>query len=86
MWLLRSPVDHGPDDLEAVVSAARAEAEAEDAASSGERRLRRDQVGAFRPAILGIRGGTTAVSVALSSPAFVQRHWWTIGWCALIVA
>lgn len=45
----------------------------------------RDQVGAFRPAILGIRGGTTAISVALASPAFANREWWIVGWCVLVV-
>ena len=47
--------------------------------------LQRDQVATFRPAILGIRGGTTAISVALASPAFANKDWWIIGWCAVIV-
>ncbi|MCU1371982.1 MAG: Signal transduction histidine kinase [Ilumatobacteraceae bacterium] len=47
--------------------------------------LRTDQVAPFRPAILGIRGGTTAVSVALASPAFTDGDLWTVGWCFLIV-
>lgn len=47
--------------------------------------IQRDQVAAFRPAILGIRGGTTAISVALASPAFANLDWWVIGWCAVIV-
>src|SRR6478609_8293918 len=47
--------------------------------------LRTDQVAAFRPAILGIRGGTTAVSVALASPAFTEGDLWVVGWCFLIV-
>ncbi len=47
--------------------------------------LQRDQVAAFRPAILGIRGGTTAISVALASPSFANRDWWVIAWCAVIV-
>jgi signal transduction histidine kinase len=46
----------------------------------------RDQVAEFRPAILGIRGGTTAVSVALASPAFANRDWWVVAWCVVIVA
>lgn len=48
--------------------------------------VRTDQVAAFRPAILGIRGGTTAVSVALASPAFTEGDLWVVGWCFLIVA
>src|SRR6478609_5890065 len=44
-----------------------------------------DQVAVFRPAILGIRGGTTAVSVALASPAFTDGDVWVVGWCFLIV-
>jgi signal transduction histidine kinase len=48
--------------------------------------LRTDQVAPFRPAILGIRGGTTAVSVALASPAFTDGDIWVVGWCFLIVA
>ncbi len=47
---------------------------------------RRDHVAAFRPAILGIRGGATAVSVALCAPAFASADWWVIGWCTIIVA
>ena len=47
--------------------------------------IRADQVAAFRPAILGIRGGTTAVSVALASPAFAGGDLWVVGWCLLIV-
>ena len=46
---------------------------------------RTDQVAPFRPAILGIRGGTTAVSVALASPAFTEGDLWVVGWCFLIV-
>jgi len=48
--------------------------------------LRTDQVAPFRPAILGIRGGTTAVSVALASPAFTEGDLWVVGWCFLVVA
>ena len=47
---------------------------------------RRDQVAAFRPAILGIRGGTTAISVALASPAFVTGDLWIVAWCIGVVA
>jgi len=46
---------------------------------------RTDQVAPFRPAILGIRGGTTAVSVALASPAFAEGDMWVVGWCFLVV-
>jgi signal transduction histidine kinase len=54
--------------------------------SRGELDLRPDQVAPFRPAILGIRGGTTAVSVALASTAFASGDLWIVGWCILIVA
>ena len=54
-------------------------------ASTPETELRTDQVAPFRPAILGIRGGTTAVSVALASPAFTEGDLWVVGWCFLIV-
>jgi signal transduction histidine kinase len=47
--------------------------------------LRTDQVAPFRPAILGIRGGTTAVSVALASPAFTDGDLWVVSWCFLVV-
>jgi signal transduction histidine kinase len=47
--------------------------------------LRTDQVAPFRPAILGIRGGTTAVSVALASPSFADGDLWIVGWCLLVV-
>ncbi len=53
------------------------------AGAAAERRT--DQVAPFRPAILGIRGGTTAVSVALASPAFTEGNLWVVGWCFLIV-
>ncbi len=46
----------------------------------------RDQVAAFRPAILAIRGGTTAISVALAGPAFADRDGWVIFLCAVVVA
>lgn len=44
-----------------------------------------DQVAAFRPAILGIRGGTTIVSVGLASAAFTESDLWVIGWCVVVV-
>ncbi len=46
---------------------------------------RHDLIGAFRPAILGIRVGTSAISLALSAPAFVEGDWWVVGWCLVIV-
>lgn len=46
----------------------------------------RDQVAAFRPAILGIRGGTTAMSVALASPSFANGDLWIVAWCVAVVA
>ncbi|MCU1497673.1 MAG: Signal transduction histidine kinase [Acidimicrobiales bacterium] len=46
----------------------------------------RDQVATFRPAVLGIRGGTTAISVALAAPSFANQDWWIVGWCAVVVA
>jgi signal transduction histidine kinase len=48
--------------------------------------VRPDQVAAFRPAIIGIRGGTTAVSVALASGAFADGDLWVVGWCLAVVA
>lgn len=47
---------------------------------------RSDQVAPFRPAILGIRGGTTAIAVALASPAFANADRWEVAWCGVIVA
>lgn len=46
----------------------------------------RDQVAAFRPAILAIRGGTTAISAALSAPSFANKEWWIVAWCTAVVA
>ncbi|HEX2577064.1 MAG TPA: GAF domain-containing sensor histidine kinase, partial [Aquihabitans sp.] len=34
---------------------------------------------------LGIRGGTTAISVALASPSFAEGDWWIVAWCAAVV-
>ena len=45
----------------------------------------RDHVAAFRPAILGIRAGATAVALALSASAFTGRDLRVVGWCCLIV-
>ncbi len=48
--------------------------------------VRPDQVAPFRPAILGIRGGTTAVSVALTSQAFADGEVGVVAWCLVVVA
>mgnify|MGYP001290748187 CR=1 FL=1 len=48
--------------------------------------MRADQVAPFRPAILGIRGGTTAVSVALTSQAFADGDVAVVAWCLVVVA
>ncbi|MCB0989127.1 MAG: GAF domain-containing sensor histidine kinase [Microthrixaceae bacterium] len=44
-----------------------------------------DRVAGFKPAILAIRGGTTVISVVLAAPAFVDRDWQVIAWCAVII-
>ncbi len=49
-------------------------------------RSKRDQVLAFRPVILAIRGGSTALSVGLAGPAFASQDWPVIFCCALVVA
>lgn len=43
-----------------------------------------DRVAGFKPAILAIRGGTTVISIVLAAPAFVDRDWTVIAWCAVI--
>ncbi len=43
-----------------------------------------DRVAEFRPAVLAIRAGTTIISMALAAPAFVDRDWTVIAWCAVI--
>lgn len=48
--------------------------------------LRPDQVAPFRPAIVGIRGATTAISVALASPSFTNGERWVGAWCGVLVA
>ena len=45
-----------------------------------------DRVATFAPAILAIRWGTTAVSVALSAGAFVESDWVLVGWCIVLVS
>ena len=47
--------------------------------------VQHDQVAAFRPAILAIRAGATAISVALASPYFVDGDLGGMAWCAAIV-
>lgn len=46
----------------------------------------RDQVLAFRPAILAVRGGSTIVSLALAGPSFAHAEWPVMVCCVLIVA
>ncbi|MGI8756975.1 MAG: histidine kinase [Acidimicrobiales bacterium] len=48
--------------------------------------VRPDQVATFRPAILGVRSGTTAISVALASPAIANHDWWIAAWGCAVVA
>src|SRR5688500_15893203 len=45
-----------------------------------------DRLAAFSPAILAIRWGTTAVSVAMSLPFFIDANWTVVAWCGVIVA
>ncbi len=40
----------------------------------------------FRPAVLSIRWGTTAVSVALATGGFAARDWTVVAWCGAIAA
>ncbi len=44
-----------------------------------------DRLAPFSPAILAIRWGTTAVSVALSVPFFIDAAWTVVAWCGVIV-
>ncbi len=53
--------------------------------ASGAPHHPRDHVAAFRPAILGVRGGTTAVALALSAGSFRSGDTWVVAWCCLIV-
>lgn len=48
-------------------------------------RPERDHVLPFRPAILAVRGGSTAVSVALAAPDFAEPNWLVIGICTILV-
>ena len=45
-----------------------------------------DRVAAFAPAILAIRWGMTAVSLALSGTAFVNSDWKIVLWCVGLVS
>ena len=45
-----------------------------------------DRLAPFSPAILAIRWGTTAVSVALSVPFFIDADWTVVAWCGVIIA
>jgi signal transduction histidine kinase len=56
------------------------------AAVSRDQRPPVDQVAAFRPAILAIRAGTTAVSAVLASGAFTAGDRDVMLWCVIIVA
>ncbi len=44
-----------------------------------------DRVAAFRPAILAIRWGTTAVSLALSIPGFLTSSWRVVAVCGVLI-
>ena len=45
-----------------------------------------DRLAPFGPAILAIRWGTTAVSVAMSIPFFIEANWTVVAWCGVIMA
>ncbi len=45
-----------------------------------------DETSAFRPAILSVRGATTAVSVVLCSGAAADADWTVLGWAAVVIA
>ena len=45
-----------------------------------------DRVATFAPAILAIRWGMTAVSLALSASAFVNADWEVVLWCMALVS
>jgi signal transduction histidine kinase len=73
-----SPAPSSPDDGDRRPGPARRD-------DTGAAR-RRDQVAAFRPAIFGIRVGTTAVSVALSASTVHESSGAVVVWCAALVA
>ncbi len=45
-----------------------------------------DRVATFAPAVLAIRWGMTAVSLALSASAFVHNDWRIVLWCIAVVS
>ncbi len=45
-----------------------------------------DRVATFAPAVLAIRWGMTAVSLALSASAFVHNDWRIVLWCMAVVS
>lgn len=45
-----------------------------------------DQTASFRPAILGVRGATTAVTVVLCSGFLVDRDWAVVAWAVVVLA
>jgi two-component system NarL family sensor kinase len=45
-----------------------------------------DRVATFAPAILAIRWGTTAVSLALAGGSFVSQDWGVVAWCVVLVS
>lgn len=82
-WLRRS-ASTGPQS-DHVVAALAAGTEAAGAAG-GDHRPPLDRVAAFRPAILGIRAGATAISVVLASGALADGRPEVTAWCAIVVA
>ncbi|MDH3707072.1 MAG: histidine kinase, partial [Acidimicrobiia bacterium] len=45
-----------------------------------------DQARSFRPVVIAVRWGTTAVSLALAVLGFVVRDWVVVAWCGGLVA
>ena len=45
-----------------------------------------DQAKSFRPVVIAVRWGTTAVSLALAVLGFVVRDWVVVAWCGGLVA
>ncbi|MGI9601600.1 MAG: GAF domain-containing sensor histidine kinase [Acidimicrobiales bacterium] len=45
-----------------------------------------DQAKSFRPVVIAVRWGTTAVSLALAVLGFVVRDWTVVAWCGALVA
>jgi signal transduction histidine kinase len=44
-----------------------------------------DRLGAFGPAILAVRWGTTVLSAALAAPGFIDSDWRTVLWCGVLI-